>query len=167
MTRKRNKSYFDLLFVITGAKFNVFFEPGYITENLQNKIHNIIDGMSREITIDRSYVDCVGNCHSDVFLTFEGWEGLKTVLLDTNYGEDATEMQNTVIDEMYQEMALGYIVLLIEHLYPNVIQHMSIELSNRSKLHVDIYEDTSLDWARYPGPWQQWFKVSKGKQKNV
>ena len=57
--------------------------------------------MSREITIDRSYVDCVGNCHSDVFLTFEGWEGLKTVLLDTNYGEDATEMQNAVIYEMY------------------------------------------------------------------
>lgn len=154
MQQQENINSFELEFVIIGAKFNVEFEDGFFDEEEQEDIKSFIDSLSKNIPIDRSYVECKQNNRTSTFMIEDGWNSLRDMLIDTEYGKYLHPKNYEMLIEAFSIMAKCYLYeclsLKTEH-----ISHIDISISDQP-FDVIICKDKSNDWQNYKGKWQNW-----------
>lgn len=152
MKKKTNK-YCDLIFTFNYVcvDFSVN-EDFYSTEDCK-KIKNILQIITEEIVIDKSYVEFSENKHEDVFMTEFGWNELCKLTIDTK--KNATKKQNITKLEAYMLMILSYIYLFFENLGYNT-DEIYFEIAKDSRFMTTFCKDTIQEWKYYPGKWQTW-----------
>ena len=157
-----NSTSIELEYIIAGAKFNVDFLDGSFTEDEKKDIREFIDAMSQEICIDKSYVDCHENLRSNVFMIESGWNALKDMILDTHFCKYMHNHAQGAIAEAFATMARCYIYECVS-MKTDKFTSINITLANDCEFEVIVCKDTSYDFRRYIGKWQDWDFDENGK----
>ena len=111
--------------------------------------------MSKEIAIDKSYVECNQNKRKSTFLIEDGWNSLKDMLLDTEYGKYLNDENKHILIDTYATVIKCYMYeCLVDAGY--AYDHIGLEIDPRCKFVTIICKDTSNSWKNYPGKWQTW-----------
>ena len=79
-----------------------------------------VESLSREICIDKTYVDFKGTRFEKTFLNESGWDALKDLVRETHYGLTASETVKEVMNETFGRMALEYVKMALRELGWNV-----------------------------------------------
>ena len=151
----RSTSAFELEFVITGIKASIEFEDGYFDEDKQKDISEYVKSMSKEMCIDKSYVECSNNKHADTFLVETGWDTLRDLLIDSGYGRYLHKESVASLVEAFVVMAKCYLYECVMIKYQDAAEHINISIAN-APFDVTICKDTSNSWKSYIGKWQSW-----------
>ena len=160
MVHRRNTV--DLEYIFIGMKFDVEFQENVFTEDEERDIRNYIDEMSREIYIDKTYVECKENLRKSTFMIESGWNALQDLMLDSKYCKylDAAGIY-TVIDA-FSTMGRCYMYECLA-LKTEYFQNIAITLKKDCVFDVIICKDIAHDSRRYVGRWQDWKFDSTGK----
>lgn len=150
----RNKQI-DLEYVIIGMKFDVEFASGEFTDVEKQHILDDLNEMSREIHIDRSYVDCKQNRRGSAFMLETGWNSLADLIVKSKFGRYQHNYAGEVIVDAFATMGRCY---MQECLCSITDKHGSIDLSVNEdcEFEVVVCKDTSHDYKKYLGCWQDW-----------
>ena len=119
------------------------------------EILDILKTMSKEISIDRSYVDYTGTKYTKTFISESGWNELCDILSKTQLGKRTTRRQALELTESYIAMAICYLYQIFED-FGYDTTGMSLEFRDRSYFDIDIKEDNIREWENYPGDWRTW-----------
>ena len=150
----KNTNTFELEFIIIGAKFNVEFEEGFFDKDEQKDIKEYIESLSNVISIDKSYVECNLNARKSTFMIEDGWNSLRDMLIDTEYGKYLHPNNYETLIEAFSVMAQCYLYECLS-LKTEYISHINISIKNEP-FDVVICKDKSNDWKSYKGKWQDW-----------
>lgn len=155
-SKKKTKhvDYTDLAFMFKNIPFTVDFGEE-VEPDTKKQVNEIIDIISNDISIDKSYVNVEGNLHQDTFIDEDGWNELCKLLKDTNFGNTATEEQNDEMSDAYMLMVIAYAYSILE-LYDIDIEDITIGIKPKTKFTIEFYKDYVQSWRLYKGPWQDW-----------
>ena len=118
---------------------------------------NIIKSASREIHIDKSYVDYPETKYKKTFITNDGWNLLIKMIVDSDYNKNLSVVDYTFVMEAYNLIICCYLYqFLIDVDCPIDLDDIHLELKDKSKFLIKIEEDTYKEWQRYPGDWRTW-----------
>ena len=157
-----NSTSIELEYIIVGAKFNVDFLDSSFTKDEKKELREFIDAMSQEICIDKSYVDCHENLRSNVFMIESGWNALKDMIIDTRFCKYMHNYAQGAIAEAFATMARCYMYECVS-MKTDKCTSINITLANDSAFEVIVCKDTSYDFKRYVGKWQDWDFDENGK----
>lgn len=156
----------ELSFAFKNCNLIAFFEENYVPEEDQCIIKNKLQKI-KNIYVDKSYVDCEGNKHTDAFLTEDGWNQLKDMLLKSNYGVNLSKNDSEGLVEIYIAIIKAYVYEELSKTYSiDTLQHVQIAVKDKSKILVEVSQDFSNEWKNYPGKWQTWDKYTFKKTSN-
>lgn len=113
--------------------------------------------MSKNIQIDKSYVDFENTNYEDVFIYEEGWNALCTLAKETNFGIHATRVEKELLQESYSLMILGYLYSVLE-IYGYTSEGILLEIIPKTTFLIKVSEVPYPYWKDYPGKWQYWLK---------
>lgn len=150
-----NNSAFELEFIIKNIELNVEFEDGFFDDDEKKDIIEYIDSLSKEICVDKSYVDCKANKRTSTFLLEEGWNSLKDFMVDTDYCRYVTVQHQPVLVETFATFAKCYMYECLA-LKTEQFQHVIINVDPNCNFDVIVCKDQSNDWKNYKGKWQTW-----------
>ena len=126
-----------------------------VPEEEQEEIKNAVKHLSREMWIDKSYVEFKENKHEDTFMLEDGWNELCALVIQTKCGQNATKQQNAMMQESFNLMILCYAYLFLENLGYDT-DDIVLEIAPNGKYMIEYEEDTIQEWKHYPGKWQTW-----------
>ena len=129
--------------------------PSVYGEKDAKKIAEILDSLTKEIWIDKTYVDFKGTKFEKTFMYEEGWDALRELVLDTDYGKRCTKYQRETIDGAYREMLIEYIRMVFDDMGWDV-ENLAFSIDDKTPFKVEYYPDVAEEWKRYPGKWQTW-----------
>ena len=136
----------------------VEFEDGFFDEHETKEILDIVENLSHEMFIDKSYVECSENLRKSTFMLKSGWESLCNIMLKTNFGKNMhPKTQESVVDA-FSTIACCYIYECLS-CYSHIkdkISHVTICVDQNCDFEVVVCIDKSNDWKKYLGKWQQW-----------
>ena len=155
MAKKKNKKteYYDLTFTFKYVCVNFQVDPDVYSKKDIKEIQKILQVLTKEITIDKSYVDFNLNKHDNVFLTLNGWNELCKLVIDTR--KKASKKQNDTKYEAYIMMILSYLYLAFEQ-YGYDTEALYFEIEEDSYFMSEYQKDETEAWKTYPGKWQTW-----------
>ena len=145
----------ELIFVFKNVKMQAIVDPEIYDEKDAKEIDRILEIMTQEISIDKSYVDFPENKHQDTFIELEGWERLCQLVKKTQFGKKSSNMADEIVIESFKTIILGYLYSIYECLGYN-IDGIALDFEHAAGLHTEFYKDTIQEWKHYPGPWQDW-----------
>ena len=148
-------SAFDLEFVLKGIEFDVEFDDEYFDEDEKKQLLDFISNMSKNIYIDKSYVECNGNKHTDVFMLEDGWNALCDLVIDSRYCKYLHHISQSSLIEAFCTMARCYMYELLCKITDKTC-HIAITVKDDCDFDVIVYKDDSKEWKKYPGKWQDW-----------
>lgn len=148
-------SALDLEFIIKGMFFKIAFDDAVFDDTEKNRIICILSNISESIYIDRSYVECTGNKHLDVFLSLEGWKSLCDLIIDTRFCRNAHSVTKESIVDSFVMMAKCYVYECLSK-FTDKIEHIELSIDDDKPFEVIICEDDSKNWKSYKGRWQDW-----------
>ncbi len=149
------KDTFELEFIIRNIKFNLDFEDGYFDDNEEKELSEYVESLSREICIDKSYVDCSLNKRTSTFMTEIGWNSLKSVLVDTDYCRFLPTKNHASLVDSLCMMARCYMYECLA-LKTDNYEHINVMIDPDCTFDIVICKDNSNDWKKYLGKWQTW-----------
>ena len=159
--QSRSTNAFELSFIITGMKFDVEFEDDVFTDEEKKDLLSYIESMSREIAIDKTYVECNENKRASTFMIESGWNALRDTLIDSEYCRYLHPSGHSTIVDAFVTMARCYMYECVALKTENI---SSISIQARLEpFDVIVCKDTSNDWKKYPGKWQNWKFDENGK----
>ena len=156
------KSSIELEYVFLGMKFDVEFLEGSFTDDEKKDILDFIDGMSRAIYIDKSYVDCKENKRKDTFMLESGWNSLREVILDTRFCKYTYGMTEEVLVDAFTTMGRCYMYDCLSKKTDKFTQ-VNIEVKEDCEFEVVICKDVAHDYKNYLGKWQDWEFDDEGR----
>lgn len=106
----------DMLFTFKYAIPEVLTDANTFSEADSSKLQEAVKYASREICIDKTYVEFTGTKYDKTFITEDGWKSLCNVLDITNFGKVVDKQLNEAIQESYREMIVQYLYLFMSDL---------------------------------------------------
>ena len=97
--------------------------------------------MSKQIYVDKSYVDFPENRHCDVFLELEGWQIMCKLIKRTKYGKISVNSVDDILCETFKTILLAYMYSTLEK-FGYDIENIQLDIINGNKLNVKFYKDT-------------------------
>lgn len=156
-------SSLELEYIFVGVKFIVeFSEECEFSEEETKKIRDFVTKMSKSICIDKSYVECIENKRKSTFMLETGWNALKDVILDTNYCKNSFEHANAVIIDAFVTMVRCYMYECLAQV-TDKSSYVNILVDGNCEFDVIVCKDTSMDYKKYFGKWQDWEFDDNGK----
>jgi len=116
---------------------------------------SLLRTLTKEVWIDRTYVEFDGTKFEKTFLLEEGWNALRDLVVDTDFGKKCTKRQSNMMDHAFRSMLPGYFEMIFEDLGWDV-DNIEFEIVEDAPIDVEYVKDTAEDWKRYPGKWQTW-----------
>lgn len=148
-------SSFELKFILKDVSYDVVFEEGEFDDAETKKILECIEVFSKEICIDKTYVECNKNRRSSTFMIESGWNALRDLMIDSKFGKYLNDIAQASLVEAFSTMARCYMYECIS-LYTDKYTHIDISVKPTSTFTVIVCKDTSNEWKDYCGPWQDW-----------
>ena len=142
----------DLIFVFSDFKLNITF----FNENDdfdENKVKKFLKLISKEIWIDKTYVDFEGTKYKNVFLKEDGWNQLSEFVWKPINKKN--KINHIVLRNAFESMIIAY----MEHISfllgydPSQIE---FQVDPNSNIKLRLLKDTAKEWLTYPGSWQDW-----------
>lgn len=124
-------------------------------KNDEKDVLYILNELTNEIKIDKTYVDFKGTKFSKTFISEAGWDRLCDTLRETGFGRRISVKKNNDLYEAYGLIILCYLYQCFSDLGYNV-DGMQLFMRKYGKFTVEYSVDTSDEWRRYPGRWQDW-----------
>lgn len=152
--RKTSKNIVkDLLLIFKYAKIYVDANPAVFDKQQQLMIRSIANQSAKEVYIDKTYVSYKDTKYEKTFISEEGWNELSELIRATNYGKNATNDQNQLMQDSYKAILVQYVYQFLDDLGYD-ISNIFIDILENTKFMVQIYESEQSD--NYPGKWQTW-----------
>ena len=148
-------SSFELKFILKDVSYDVVFEEGEFDDAETKKILECIEVFSKEICIDKTYVECKDNRRSSTFMVETGWNALRDLIMDSSFGKYLSPAAQMSLVEAFSMMARCYMYECISS-FTDKYTHIDINVKPDSIFDVIICKDTSSEWKDYCGPWQDW-----------
>ena len=147
----------DLIFVFEGMDIRCVCDPDVYSYDEAAKLQEIVTSLSREIAIDKSYVDFPENKSQKTFIHQEAWDSVCALALVEHYVKTPklSKSQKALLQDSYQLMAICYVEQCLDDLGYDTAA-MCLTLSEGSKYKYEIRIDTAHAWKDYIGPWQTW-----------
>lgn len=146
---------FDIDIIMEDVPIKCIVNGDVYSNEDADEIDNIISAFSREIHIDKTYVDFKGTKYEKTFLTEDGWNDLLKLLRKRLAGRESKK-DAIMIVKICGIIALKYIETCISEYGYDV---SDIKLSIPEKSGFDLkFAEPSGEWKRYPGKWQTWGK---------
>lgn len=158
-------SAFELEYVIRGMSFDIMFDEEFFPNSEERtKIFDYLRWMSREICIDKSYVD-LHDGRPGAFMLEEGWNSLKDLLADSSYGADLNMQAQASVAEIFAVMAKCYMYECAASFLGSLdnAKHISIEVQEDCVYKVVICKSANGAWKNAIGCWQEWEFDDDGK----
>ena len=115
---------------------------------------DILNQITQEIYIDKTYVAFDGTGFEKTFLIEPGWNALRDLVIETNYGRICTKAHEAVMRMAYRKMIEAYVAAVFADLGWDV-DAMEFAVEDDS-FEAEIVDDVAEEWKRYPGRWQTW-----------
>lgn len=152
---RQKKQDCQIQYLFKNVKFSVDVDEDIYDDNDKKEISRIVNGVSKEICIDKSYVDFDENKHNDTFIELDGWNKLCKLVKKTKFGKNATPSQDEELDEAFKLLAYAYVYSILEK-YGYDISCIQLSFKDNSSFRAIFLEDTVDEWKYYPGKWQDW-----------
>lgn len=144
----------DLIFTFKYAKVEVDVDPDVYSDEDLVLIQQQVDMLSKEINVDKTYVDYKGTKYEKTFMYEDGWKQLCKLAEKTKYGKNATKAQNEKLADSYRAMIIQYVFLALEDLGYDT-SAICLRIVPKTSFMVEIYAD-NIKHDNYPGKWQTW-----------
>ena len=130
------------------------WNEGVNDEKLKEKVLLATKALSKEISIDKTYVDFPGSKYEKFLISEEDWKELCSLVVETQFGKKASKKQHERLVELYADLIIGYMILALDDLglYD---QGIFVYLEDSSKFMVEFHKNTIKN-DKYPGKWQTW-----------
>lgn len=145
----------EIVYAFKDVRVNFDLNPNVYDEKDVKKVEDALEILSKEIWIDKTYVDFEGTKFEKTFMYESGWNALRELVLDTDYGRKCTKYQREIIDGAYKEMLVEYIRMVFDEMGWDT-ENMAFLIDDKKPFKVEYYPDTAREWERYPGKWQTW-----------
>ena len=145
----------EIVYVFKDVCVDFDMNPDVYGEQDVKKIAETLDALTEEIWIDKTYVDFKGTKFKKTFMSEDGWNALRELVLDTDYGKKCTKYQREAIDDAYREMLTEYIRMTFSDMGWD-IENLAFFVDDKIPFKVEYYPDVAEEWKRYPGQWQTW-----------
>jgi len=104
----------DMILHITGIKMDAVMNPERYGEEDRKKVQDILDHMTKDIYIDKTYVNYDGTRWKNAFIVEDKWYEFLNLVRNTNFGRSATDEQMEDITDCVLAMVLIYMYQTIE-----------------------------------------------------
>ena len=156
MARKNKKSeHHDYILTFKNMCIDCRLDFDMFSQQERQDILNILRIMSREISIDKSYVQYKGTKYTKTFISESGWVELCSLLSQTHLGKKTTKHQMLELTESYIAMAICYLYQIFED-FGYDTSEIFLEFRDGSYFNTEIVEDKIREWEKYPGDWRTW-----------
>ena len=156
------KSSIELEYVFLGMQFEIEFLEDSFSDEEKKDIEEFVNYMSKEIHIDKSYVDCKENTRNSTFMLESGWNSLRDVILDTKYCKYLPSNAKIVVADAFMTMGRCYIYECLATKTSKFSQ-VNIKHKANSTFDVVICKDVAHDYRKSIGRWQDWEFDDNGK----
>jgi hypothetical protein len=146
----------NIEFVFKYACVSCSMNPEAFDDETQKKAYDSRTMITKEIHIDRTYVDSPKTMFENTFLTEEGWIALCQLVKDTNYGKKVNASQQEILSGAYKKMIICYVEQIFNDLDWDT-ENMVFSMADNAKFMVEYYPGTN-EYMTYPGRWQTWKK---------
>ena len=140
----------ELQYIIKNIAFDVEFKTSFFDEETEEEIKDFVKHFSKEIYIDKSYVNSNDNKYNDVFLTDDGWESLKHMILISSYGQKLSKKDQLMLTNVFTSITECYILhSLVSYFgfeYINITDHIELVPSAKSNFDVIVTKDLATEW---------------------
>lgn len=147
--------YKEIVYAFKDVKVECSLNPAVYGPDDREKALGILKQISKEVWIDKTYVDFKGTRFEKTFLTEAGWNALRELVEDTGYGRRCSPEQKKLLDDTFRAMLPGYFEMMFDDIGWNS-DDMAFEIPEGTEFTVEYYPDTAEEWRRYPGRWQTW-----------
>jgi len=96
----------NLMFVFKFACVDVHADPEMYDEEQIDLLIQRVELLSKEIYIDKTYVDYEGTKYEKTFMYEDGWNNLCNLVKKTKYGKKATKDEDDQLRESYKAMII-------------------------------------------------------------
>lgn len=144
----------EIMYVFKDVPVKCVFADGF-PQRLRPDALRCAEIASREMLIDKTYVDFEGTKFKKTFLTEKGWNALQKLIKSTRYGKTASPAENAALGEAFRQMAAEY----VRHVMRDAgwdVDLMEAYVEKDAAFVVEYWPDTAEEWRRYPGEWQTW-----------
>lgn len=152
--KKVEEEKFELLFIFKYVCVNCEMNDE-LDEETQAQVNNALKLLTKEIHIDKSYVDFEGTKYKKTFLREDGWKELCDLVFKTKFGNKCKKDDNDRMLEAYRSIIVCYLYQALSDLGFD-IENIYLEIADRSKFMVEFHKDVCEEWKTYVGPWQNW-----------
>lgn len=135
----------NIVINISNLKCIVDANPGEYSDDEVERIQGIVDTMSRDIWIDRTYVAFRGNRWKDAFINEDMWYKFAKAVIKTDFGMKGSCKTREFVEE-------GTLVIALTYLYDVVMKYgyspedIEISVKRRSTYRTAYAEDDRNDW---------------------
>jgi len=135
----------NIVINISNLKCTVDANPGEYSDEERDRIQEIVDTMSRDIWIDRTYVAFRGNRWKDAFINEDMWYKFTKAVIRTDFGTKGGGETREFVDE-------GTLIIALTYLYDVVMKYgyspedIEISVKKRSTYRTAYAEDERNDW---------------------
>lgn len=145
----------NLIFRFKYACITCDVDPSVYGEEDAKRLKTAVMALTKDFSIDKSYVDYEGTPYEKTFMLEAGWNSLCDLVKSTDYGKKATKSDAAVMRGAYRKMILCYLYQTLEDLgWDN--EAISLDMPDDTKFMVEYEPDVSEGWKWYPGKWQTW-----------
>lgn len=130
---------------VSNLKFLVDVNPDMYSETEHNEIWDIVDHMSKEIWIDKTYVVFKGSIWKDAYIDEKRWYELIEMIKPQLFGKKITQKNKDTITIAILAIVINYMYNILEK-YGYSIDDIDICVSKGSDMRVAYYNDTRTTW---------------------
>ena len=145
----------EIIYVFRDVCADFDLNPDVYGEQDAKKISEMLNVLTREIWIDKTYVDFKGTKFKKTFMYEDGWNALHELILDTDYGKKCTKYQRETIDGAYRKILIEYIRMVFNDMGWDT-ENLAFYIDDKTSFNVEYYPDVAEEWKRYKGEWQTW-----------
>lgn len=143
---EKNGHFPSLIIKIIGLKFDIDINEEVYDQEKRKEIRELVKELSKEIWIDKTYVDYKGTRWADAFMVEEKWYEFVDLIWKTGFGRYADEEQLYEISQCLMIMASTYMYIELKS-YGYDLDNIDLNVRPndfRSKYTID--ERTSWDF---------------------
>ena len=152
--KKAEEEKFELLFIFKYVCVNYEMNDE-LDEETQARVNNALKLLTKEIYIDKTYVDFKGTKYKKTFLREDGWKELCDLVFKTKFGNKCKKDDNDRMLEAYSSIIVCYLYQALSDLGFDV-ENIHLEIADQSRFMVEFHKDVCEEWKTYVGPWQSW-----------
>lgn len=145
----------DIIFNFKDVEMSVVVDNAIYDEEEIKHIVDIVDIMSKNISIDKSYVDFPRNKHQDTFMNLEGWNDLCDTIIASGFTKYIRKMERNQLLAIYNEMISTYMYKILE-IYEYDTEYIDLCIKEGTFYQVSYEIDTIHEWKYYKGSWKDW-----------